>query len=121
MPLICWAAAERLKLAVPPARTVTELLSIDTVNAGSPTAGTIDTEKVSLAVPIFFKVKVSVLLKAPAGFSPKLSDTGSATKVVASAAGRFRRPPPVCITLRFDPSPGELTGDAVLTSALLRS
>jgi len=52
---------------------------------------------------------------------PKLTDTGSAVSVVASAAGRFSLPPPEFMTLGTALSCVAVRAVAVFTTALFRS
>src|SRR5260370_24137154 len=55
-------------------------------------------ENVSLAVPAFERVRLRLLLIAPAPV-PKLSEVGNAVMVLLRAAARFKTPFPACCTV----------------------
>src|SRR5258708_38307799 len=54
--------------------------------------------RVSLAVPVFERVRLRVLLTVPAPV-PKLSEVGYAVTVLLRAAARFITPAPACCTV----------------------
>src|SRR5579871_294223 len=92
-----------------------------TETRGSETTGATESLNVSDCVPTPFSVTDAEAVLPRLVRRPKLIETGSEVSVVASAAGIFKRPAPVCITPAGDPSCVAVIAAAVFTSALLMS